>query len=142
MYTYKLRNQQGSQNNWNCKNYFKALIIAIREIKIPIQFLESFFFNMPLFFSYGKSYGRTADDCMANFSERQRELRRKADFNKSYVRSRSAPKMETIHSRDEIRRDLSRFREINKYKGELFTKPSIKHIVQLYLSINISTYLL
>lgn len=66
--------------------------------------------------SYGKSYGRAADDCMANFTENQRDLRRKADFNKSYVRSRSAPKMETIHSRDEIRRDLNRFREINKYK--------------------------
>ncbi|KAF9811392.1 hypothetical protein SFRURICE_002761 [Spodoptera frugiperda] len=67
-------------------------------------------------FSYGKSYGRTADDCMANFTERQRELRRKADLNRSYIRSRSAPKMETVHSRDEIRRDLNRFREINKYK--------------------------
>ncbi|KAJ8713284.1 hypothetical protein PYW07_013654 [Mythimna separata] len=67
-------------------------------------------------FSYGKSYGRTADDCMANFTDRQRELKRKADLNKSYVRSRSAPKMETVHSRDEIRRDLNRFREINKYK--------------------------
>ncbi|XP_049874662.1 protein FAM166B-like isoform X2 [Pectinophora gossypiella] len=67
-------------------------------------------------FRYGKSYGRAADDCMADFSEHQRELRRKADLNKSYIRSRSAPKMETIHSRDEIRRDLSRFREINKYK--------------------------
>ncbi|CAG4950851.1 unnamed protein product [Colias eurytheme] len=67
-------------------------------------------------FAYGKSYGRTADDCMADFSRNQRQLKRKADLNKSYVRSRSAPKMETIHSRDEIRRDLSRFREINKYK--------------------------
>ncbi|XP_037294625.1 protein FAM166B [Manduca sexta] len=67
-------------------------------------------------FTYGKSYGRAADDCMTNFTEHQRDLRRKADLNKSYVRSRSAPKMETVHSRDEIRRDLSRFREINKYK--------------------------
>ncbi|XP_073967131.1 sperm-associated microtubule inner protein 5-like [Choristoneura fumiferana] len=67
-------------------------------------------------FRYGKSYGRAADDCMADFTENQRDLRRRADLNKSYVRSRSAPKMETIHSRDEIRRDLSRFREINKYK--------------------------
>ncbi|CAH2039878.1 unnamed protein product, partial [Iphiclides podalirius] len=67
-------------------------------------------------FRYGKSYGRAADDCMADFTESQRELKRKTDLNKSYVRSRSAPKMETIHSRDEIRRDLSRFREINKYK--------------------------
>ncbi|KAL0872171.1 hypothetical protein ABMA27_004578 [Loxostege sticticalis] len=67
-------------------------------------------------FRYGKSYGRAADDCMADFAESQRDLRRKADLNRSYVRSRSAPKMETIHSRDEIRRDLSRFREINKYK--------------------------
>lgn len=77
-------------------------------------------FEISIVFSYGKSYGRTADDCMANFSERQRDIRRKADMTKSYVRSRSAPKMETIHSRDEIRRDLSRFREINKYKGESF----------------------
>ncbi|VVC91040.1 unnamed protein product [Leptidea sinapis] len=67
-------------------------------------------------FTYGKSYGRTADDCMTNFVENQRQLKRKANFNKSYVRSRSAPKMETVHSRDEIRRDLSRFVEINKYK--------------------------
>ncbi|XP_053606776.1 ciliary microtubule inner protein 2B-like [Plodia interpunctella] len=67
-------------------------------------------------FRYGKSYGRAADDCMTDFTERQRDLRRKADFNKTYSRSKSAPKMETIHSRDEIRRDLSRFREINKYK--------------------------
>ncbi|XP_013134583.1 PREDICTED: protein FAM166B-like [Papilio polytes] len=67
-------------------------------------------------FRYGKSYGRAADDCMADFSENQRELRRKADFNKSYIRSRSAPKMETIHTRDEIRRDLNKFKEINKYK--------------------------
>lgn len=54
---------------------------------------------------------------MADFTANQRDLRRKADLNRSYVRSRSAPKMETVHSRDEIRRDLSRFREINKYKG-------------------------
>ncbi|XP_028028054.1 protein FAM166B-like [Bombyx mandarina] len=67
-------------------------------------------------FTYGKSYGRTADDCMENFVDNQRELRRKSDLNRSYIRSRSAPKMETVHSRDEIRRDLSRFREINKYK--------------------------
>ncbi|XP_026325087.1 protein FAM166B-like [Hyposmocoma kahamanoa] len=67
-------------------------------------------------FRYGKSYGRAADDCMADFTEKQRELRRKADMTKSYVRSRSAPKMETIHSRDEIRRELNRFKEINKYK--------------------------
>ncbi|XP_063828022.1 ciliary microtubule inner protein 2B-like [Ostrinia nubilalis] len=67
-------------------------------------------------FRYGKSYGRAADDCMADFAENQRDLRRKADLNRSFIRSRSAPKMETIHSRDEIRRDLSRFREINKYK--------------------------
>ncbi|KOB69059.1 Uncharacterized protein OBRU01_17695 [Operophtera brumata] len=67
-------------------------------------------------FRYGKSYGRAADDCMADFDDDQRGLRRKADLNRSYVRSRSAPKMETIHTRDEIRRDLSRFREINKYK--------------------------
>ncbi|XP_034831368.1 ciliary microtubule inner protein 2B-like [Maniola hyperantus] len=67
-------------------------------------------------FTYGKSYGRAADDCMADFTANQRELQRKADFNRSFVRSRSAPKMETVHSRDEIRRDLSRFREINKYK--------------------------
>lgn len=56
---------------------------------------------------------------MADFEDDQRGIRRKADMNRSYVRSRSAPKMETIHSRDEIRRDLSRFREINKYKGML-----------------------
>lgn len=55
---------------------------------------------------------------MTDFTANQRELKRKTDSTKSYVRSRSAPKMETIHSRDEIRRDLSRFREINKYKGE------------------------
>lgn len=55
---------------------------------------------------------------MTDFTASQRELKRKTDLTKSYVRSRSAPKMETIHSRDEIRRDLSRFREINKYKGE------------------------
>ncbi|CAH2265712.1 jg4961 [Pararge aegeria aegeria] len=68
-------------------------------------------------FTYGKSYGRAADDCMADFSANQRELQRKTDFNRSFVRSRSAPKMETVHSRDEIRRDLNRFIEINKYKG-------------------------
>lgn len=57
---------------------------------------------------------------MADFTEHQRDLRRKADFNKTYLRSRSAPKMETIHSRDEIRRDLNKFTEINKYKGIRF----------------------
>ncbi|XP_037971270.1 protein FAM166B [Plutella xylostella] len=67
-------------------------------------------------FRYGKSYGRAADDCMADFSSGQRESRRRADLNKSYTRSRSAPKMETVHTRDEIRRDLHKFREINKYK--------------------------
>ncbi|OWR43621.1 hypothetical protein KGM_212313 [Danaus plexippus plexippus] len=67
-------------------------------------------------FTYGKSFGRASDDCMTDFATNQRQLRRKTDFNRSYTRSRSAPKMETIHSRDEIRRDLSRFREINKYK--------------------------
>ncbi|CAH2981160.1 unnamed protein product [Chilo suppressalis] len=67
-------------------------------------------------FRYGKSYGRAADDCMADFIESQRELRCRSDLNRSFVRSRSAPKMETIHSRDEIRRDLDRFSEINKYK--------------------------
>lgn len=49
-------------------------------------------------------------------------MRRKADMTKSYVRSRSAPKMETIHSRDEIRRELNRFKEINKYKGKKIKK--------------------
>lgn len=78
----------------------------------PSTFMPHFFM-----FRYGKSYGRAADDCMADFTKSQRELRRKTDFTKSYTRSRSAPKMETIHSRDEIRRDLSRFREINKYNG-------------------------
>ncbi|CAH2091451.1 unnamed protein product [Euphydryas editha] len=67
-------------------------------------------------FTYGKSYGRAADDCIADFNDNQRELRRKADLNRSFIRSRSAPKMETVHSRDEIRRDLNRFIEINKYK--------------------------
>ncbi|KAJ2944181.1 hypothetical protein O0L34_g18158 [Tuta absoluta] len=67
-------------------------------------------------FRYGKSYGRAADDCMTDFANHQREVRRKADYNKTYTRSRSAPKMETIHSRDEIRRELNKFREINKYK--------------------------
>lgn len=75
---------------------------------------------------YGKSYGRAADDCMADFTEKQRELRRKADMTKSYVRSRSAPKMETIHSRDEIRRELNRFKEINKYKGKINFKRSLR----------------
>ncbi|XP_047993474.1 protein FAM166B-like [Leguminivora glycinivorella] len=67
-------------------------------------------------FRYGKSYGRAADDCIADFEENQRVLRRRADLNRTHARSRSAPKMETVHSRDEIRRDLNRFREINKYK--------------------------
>ncbi|CAG9793697.1 unnamed protein product [Diatraea saccharalis] len=67
-------------------------------------------------FRYGQSYGRAADDCMADFVESQRELRRKSDLNRSFVRSRSAPKMETVHSRDEIARDLNRFTEINKYR--------------------------
>ncbi|KAL4709289.1 hypothetical protein ACJJTC_013349 [Scirpophaga incertulas] len=53
---------------------------------------------------------------MADFSESQRQLQRQADLNRSFVRSRSAPKMETVHSRDEVRRELNRFREINKYK--------------------------
>ncbi|XP_041986855.1 protein FAM166B-like isoform X2 [Aricia agestis] len=67
-------------------------------------------------FTYGKSYGRAADDCMANFNVSQSELRRQTDLNRSYIRTKSAPKMETVHSRDEIRRDLDRFVEINKYK--------------------------
>lgn len=63
---------------------------------------------------------------MADFTEKQRELRRKADMTKSYVRSRSAPKMETIHSRDEIRRELNRFKEINKYKGKTKIRKSLR----------------
>lgn len=83
---------------------------------------------------YGKSYGRAADDCMTDFAEKQRELRRKADMTKSYVRSRSAPKMETIHSRDEIRRELNRFKEINKYKGKIQIRRSFRYGNSLYKS--------
>ncbi|GBP37829.1 hypothetical protein EVAR_21672_1 [Eumeta japonica] len=51
------------------------------------------------------------DDCIADFTAQQRELRRRAES----VRSRSAPR-EPIRSRDETRRGMGKFMEINKYK--------------------------
>lgn len=70
-------------------------------------------------FRYGKSYGKAADDSMTEFSAKQSELRRRKEIDKRYTRSRSAPKMEPIHNRDEVRASLRQFDSRSRLKGKL-----------------------
>lgn len=69
-------------------------------------------------FRYGKSYGRAADDSMAEFSAKQSEMHRRKEMDKRYTRSKSAPKMEPIRKGDEVKRSLKQYEERNKYKGK------------------------
>lgn len=70
-------------------------------------------------FRYGKSYGKAADDSMTEFSAKQSELRRRKEVDKRYTRSRSAPKMEPIHNRDEVRTSLRQHENRHKYRGKI-----------------------
>lgn len=59
-------------------------------------------------FRYGKSYARTAEDCMYDFESSQRRV---ADLDveaETVLRTRSAPKLVPIRGKDEVLRGLQK----------------------------------
>jgi hypothetical protein len=67
-------------------------------------------------FRYGKSFQRAADDSVMEFSRRmtQEETRRERERGH---RSKSAPKMPSIRSKDEVKKAVRHY-ENRKYGGE------------------------
>ncbi|KAJ4431438.1 hypothetical protein ANN_20035, partial [Periplaneta americana] len=65
-------------------------------------------------FRYGKSFQRSADDSVMEFSRRmsQEQVRREKDRGH---RSQSAPKMPSIRSRDEVKKTLHHYHDRHKY---------------------------
>ncbi|XP_069674328.1 ciliary microtubule inner protein 2B-like isoform X2 [Periplaneta americana] len=72
-------------------------------------------------FRYGKSFQRSADDSVMEFSRRmsQEQVRREKDRGH---RSQSAPKMPSIRSRDEVKKTLHHYHDRHKY-GENHISP-------------------
>lgn len=69
-------------------------------------------------FRYGKSYSRAADDSMYDFSMKQQKLRSDADDLQKYsLRSVTAPKMQSLRSKDEIMVGIQRYEDHVKFKG-------------------------
>uniref|UniRef100_A0A1Y1LF43 Ciliary microtubule inner protein 2A-C-like domain-containing protein n=1 Tax=Photinus pyralis TaxID=7054 RepID=A0A1Y1LF43_PHOPY len=69
-------------------------------------------------FRYGKSFGRTADDSMADFTDSQSRLREKRAEMQSLFRTQSAPRMVSIRNRDEVTRSLTNYETLGKFNGE------------------------
>jgi hypothetical protein len=71
-------------------------------------------------FRYGKSFQRTADDSVMEFSRRmsQEEMRREKERGH---RSQSAPKMPSIRSRDDVKKALHHYQN-RKYGGVYLQK--------------------
>ncbi|XP_031348683.1 protein FAM166B-like isoform X2 [Photinus pyralis] len=68
-------------------------------------------------FRYGKSFGRTADDSMADFTDSQSRLREKRAEMQSLFRTQSAPRMVSIRNRDEVTRSLTNYETLGKFNG-------------------------
>ncbi|XP_023727662.1 protein FAM166B isoform X1 [Cryptotermes secundus] len=71
-------------------------------------------------FRYGKSFQRAADDSMMDFNRRmsREEIRREKEHGH---RSQSAPKMPSIHSRDEVKKALHHYQ--NRKYGDSHISP-------------------
>lgn len=73
-------------------------------------------------FRYGKSYGRSADDCMYEFETNQRRLQDKTEETEKLLRLRSAPKLTSIRGKDEVRESLKDYEDQFKFPGTIITK--------------------
>lgn len=67
-------------------------------------------------FHYGKSYGRTADECMQEFTDKLIREQNELFKYEAYMAAHPVI-MSTIRSRDEVNKALDHFFEKNKYKG-------------------------
>lgn len=65
-------------------------------------------------FRYGKSYGKTAEDCMTEFETNRYRLHEAQNEAETILRTRSAPKLIPIRGKDEVLRALKRYE--NTYK--------------------------
>ncbi|KAK5642039.1 hypothetical protein RI129_008206 [Pyrocoelia pectoralis] len=68
-------------------------------------------------FRYGKSFGRTADDSMTDFTNSQIHLREKRAEVQNLYRTQSAPRMVSIRNRDDVNRSLAHYGTQVKFNG-------------------------
>nr|CAD7463411.1 unnamed protein product [Timema tahoe] len=66
-------------------------------------------------FRFGKSFRRSADDSVMEFTRRVEEEDRRREKERGH-RARSAPKMPSIRSRDEVKKTLDHYQDRNKHK--------------------------
>jgi hypothetical protein len=85
-------------------------------------------------FRYGKSFQQAADDSVMEFNRRmsQEEVRRERERGH---RSKSAPKMPPIRSRDEVKRTLNNCHD-HKYRGMYHMCNSTHAIGQCFSNIS------
>ena len=70
-------------------------------------------------FRYGKSFQRSADDSVMEFSRRMSQEERRREKERGH-RSQSAPKMPSIRSKDEVKRTLRQYD--NRKHGGTYVK--------------------
>nr|CAD7427925.1 unnamed protein product [Timema monikensis] len=68
-----------------------------------------------LHFRFGKSFRRSADDSVMEFTRRVEEEDRRREKERGQ-RARSAPKMPSIRSKDEVKKTLDHYQDRNKHK--------------------------
>ncbi|KRT82766.1 hypothetical protein AMK59_3145 [Oryctes borbonicus] len=69
-------------------------------------------------FRYGKSYGRSADDSMCEFSENLRRLKEGRQNKERMYRASTAPKMRPLRQEDEVNRVLKEYEEKCKFSAK------------------------
>lgn len=71
-------------------------------------------------FRYGKSYGKTAEDCMLEFETNQRKLQEPITEAEIILKTRSAPKLIPIRGKDDVLDTIKKFETNYRDFGEFY----------------------